>query len=500
MSDLMLECKDISKTFPGVKALDNVCFDLKKGEAHALCGENGAGKSTLVKIIGGLYQKDSGTILYSGEYVNYKNTIECRKNGIALIPQELQLAETLTVAENVFMTKFPLKGGLVDWHAMNHNTRALQERLGQSALNFRPEDTVRNLSMGQRQLVEIMKAISTDVKIIAFDEPTSSLSDEETTEMFKLIGHLKSQGISIIYVSHRIAEIFRICDRVTVLKDGQYAGTKRISETNTSEIISMMVGRDVALYQKSRSRCEGSKIFEVKGLNWRNKVKDVSFSVSSGEIVGMFGIVGSGRTETARLLFGLEQMDSGEIYFYDQKVTIKKPRDAVEKGFGLITEDRRGEGLSLVMSVTQNITMPYFKKFAKRGVLNLKEERRRAAEMAKVLNIKTPGMETKTATLSGGNQQKIVISKWLGADSKLLIFDEPTRGIDVGAKAEIHKLIDKFSKEGKGVVMISSELPEILALSDRVLIFRDGEIKAELENSESLTEEEVLRHAIKVQQ
>ncbi|GHU63422.1 ribose import ATP-binding protein RbsA [Clostridia bacterium] len=497
MDEYALKCENISKSFPGVQALDNVGFDLKKGEVHALCGENGAGKSTLIKIVTGLYQKDSGDIIYEGSKINYKSTIECRKNGIALIPQELQLAETLTVAENVFMTDFPRKGIIVDWKVMMKKTRALQERLGAAALTFQPQDLVSKLSMGQRQLVEIMKAISTGVKLIAFDEPTSSLSDEETREMFRLIQELTNQGISIIYVSHRLAEIFKIADRVTVFKDGKLIGTKAIAETNPQELISMMVGRDMNLYQKSHDGIVGETLLEAKNLTRGSKVKNVSFTLKQGEVLGMFGIVGSGRTETVRLLFGLDRMDSGEVIMHGKKLNIKSPRDAVREKIGLITEDRRGEGLSLVMSVAQNITMPYFSKFRKHGVLDLKEEAKTAGKMVEILNIKTPGLKTRVETLSGGNQQKIVISKWLGADSEILIFDEPTRGIDVGAKAEIHKLMDNLSKEGRGIIMISSELPEILSMSDRILVFRDGEIKAELENTESLTEEDVLSYSIK---
>ena len=500
MKEIILKCENISKSFPGIKALDNVRFDLRAGEVHALCGENGAGKSTLIKIITGLYQKDSGDIEYNGSKMNYKSTMECRKHGIALIPQELQMAETLTVAENIFMTKYPKKkNGSVDWKAMKEKTRELQEKLGDAALTFSSEDLVRKLSMGQRQLIEIMKAISTDVQVIAFDEPTSSLSDEETKEMFVLIRELTKRGISIIYVSHRLAEIFEICDRVSVFKDGQYVGTKEIAETSSKEVISMMVGRDMEMYQKAFGGQLGETVLEVKNLTWLKKVRDVSFSVRSGEVLGMFGIVGSGRTETARLLFGLEKMDCGEVYIHGKKVNICNPHDAVAHKIGFVTEDRRGEGLSLVMSVAENITMPYFRKFSTRGVLDLKEEARIAKEMIDVLSIKTPKMETRVETLSGGNQQKVVISKWLGADSEILIFDEPTRGVDVGAKAEIHRLIENLSKSGKAIIMISSELPEILAMSDRILVFRDGRIRGELTNDGNLSEEEVLSFSIKTQ-
>lgn len=497
MEEVILKCSHITKSFPGVKALDNVQLELRRGEVHALCGENGAGKSTVIKIITGLYQKDSGEIEYFGKKINFKNTIECRKNGIALIPQELHLAETLTVAENIFMTKFPTKGMIVDWKRMNEQTKELQKRLGEAAMSFQPDQLVKTLSMGQKQLVEIMKAISTDVKVIAFDEPTSSLSDEETVEMFKLIRQLTAEGIAIIYVSHRLAEIFEICDRVSVYKDGKYIGTRDVAEVEPKDIISMMVGRDVSLFQKTRDREVGEPVFEVKGLCWKDRVKNVSFKLNKGEVLGMFGIVGSGRTETARAIFGIEKKDSGTIYKDGRELHIRRPEDAVLSKIGFVTEDRRGEGLALVMSVAENITMPSMQRYVKKGVLDLKAEAKAAAEMVEMLEIKTPKLETRVGSLSGGNQQKIVISKWLGADSEILIFDEPTRGIDVGAKAEIYKLIDSLTQKGKSIIMISSELPEVLAMSDRLLVFRDGEIVAELAGVQSLSEEDVLGYAIK---
>ncbi|MBC5647941.1 sugar ABC transporter ATP-binding protein [Christensenella tenuis] len=497
MEEIILKCSHISKSFPGVKALDNVQLELRRGEVHALCGENGAGKSTVIKIITGLYQKDSGEIEYFGKKVNFKNTIECRKNGIALIPQELHLAETLTVAENIFMTNFPRKGLVVDWNRMNEQTRELQKRLGEAALSFQPDQLVKTLSMGQKQLVEIMKAISTDVKVIAFDEPTSSLSDEETVEMFKLIRQLTAEGIAIIYVSHRLAEIFEICDRVSVYKDGKYIGTKDVAEVEPKDIISMMVGRDVSLFHKTRDRKVGEPVFEVKDLCWKDRVKNVSFKLNKGEVLGMFGIVGSGRTETARTIFGIEKKDSGTIIKDGKELNIRRPEDAVLAKIGFVTEDRRGEGLSLVMSVAENITMPSMRRYVKKGVLDLKAEAAAAQKMVEMLAIKTPKLETRVGSLSGGNQQKIVISKWLGADSEILIFDEPTRGIDVGAKAEIYQMIDNLTQEGKSIIMISSELPEVLAMSDRLLVFRDGEIVAELAEVQSLSEEDVLGYAIK---
>ena len=497
MNDVILKCTDISKSFPGVQALDHVQFDLRKGEVHALCGENGAGKSTLIKIITGLYQKDEGTIAHNGKEVHYKNTIECRKNGIALIPQELHLAQTLTVAENVFMTSYPKKRGRIDWKRMFEDTENLQKRLGKSAMTFKPDQIVSSLSMGQQQLVEIMKAISTDVSIIAFDEPTSSLSDEETEEMFALIDQLTAQGISIIYVSHRLAEIFRICQRVSVFKDGKYVGTTNTCEVNTRDIIAMMVGRNMQMFEKHRQKKIGDNALEVDGLRWGKKVNGVSFNLKKGEILGVFGIIGAGRTETARLIFGLEEKDAGTVKVNGRQVEIKHPKDAVDLKIGFLSEDRRGEGLATKLNVVENTTMPSLKQFVKRGILRISQEIAFTKDLVEKLNTKTPSVKTKVASLSGGNQQKIAISKWLGAKSDILIFDEPTRGIDVGAKAEIYRLMDKLTLEGKSILMISSELPEILAMSDRVLVFRDGQVVAELNSVDQLSEEDVLSYAIK---
>lgn len=498
MDDVILQCIDISKSFPGVQALDRVCFELKKGEIHALCGENGAGKSTLIKILTGLYRKDMGEIIFERKTEDFRSVQECRNHGIVLIPQEIQLASTLTVAENIFMTRYGKKHGFVNWKHMERDTQALQHRLGSSALTFSANTLAADLSMGHKQLVEIMKAISTDVKVIAFDEPTSSLSDEETEQLFNLIRQLANKGISIIYVSHRLNEIFKICDRVTVFKDGKYVNTKEVASLVPADIIAMMVGRDLKLFDKKKSENKNSDFaLQVESLNWGNKVNNVSFSIKRGEILGMFGIVGSGRTETARCLFGLEKKDSGIVKILGKKVNIRNAHDAVKYKMGFVTEDRRGEGLSLVSSVRWNITMPFLKKvFSSLGFVKERYETQISHSYIKALNIKTPGDLTQVESLSGGNQQKVIIAKWLGADSEILIFDEPTRGIDVGAKAEIYRLIENLAEKGKAIIMISSELPEIRAMSDRLLVFRDGSITAEITNVSEMSEEEILSYAI----
>ena len=496
MSEIVLSCKGMFKAFPGVQALDDVDFELRQGEVHALCGENGAGKSTLVKIITGMYEKDAGEVIYFGKTVNYKNVQECRKNGISLIPQELHLAPALTVAENIFMTGYPTKRGIVDWKAMWQKTRVLQEQLGSTALSFKPDQRVSELSMGHMQLVEIMKAIATEVKVIAFDEPTSSLSEEEVTQLFNLINQLKKKGISIIYVTHRLKEIFTICDRVTVLKDGKYVGTENISDIKTSDVVSMMVGRDMQMFEKIADKRIGDVRLEVKQLTRGDKVKNMSFNLKKSEILGIFGIVGSGRTEMARILFGLDKREGGQVFISGNEVKINHPKDALDMKLGFVSEDRRGEGLAVRLNVSKNMTMPFIKWLVKRGIISLKKESEISTQLVEALNIKTPSLNTAVENLSGGNQQKIVISKWIGAQSEILIFDEPTRGIDVGAKAEIYRLMEKLTAEGKSIIMISSELPEVLAMSDRMLVFRDGAIVAELNNVRELSEEDVMHYAI----
>lgn len=497
--EVILKMQEISKSFPGVRALDNVGFELKRGEVHAICGENGAGKSTLLKILFGMYRKDSGAIFLNGREVNIKNINDARQHGIGIIPQEIQMAPKLSVAENMFMAKYPRKMlFFVDWKKLYRDAGAMREKLGESALSMGVDTKVEAMSMGYRQLIEIMKALSTEAKILAFDEPTSSLSEEETEELFKLIKELSHKGISIIYVSHRLKEIFRICDRVTVLKDGKYVGTKEINQTNISEVISMMVGRNLELFKKKQRDVKKftETAMEIKGLTRGNTIRNINFKLGKGEILGMFGIIGSGRSETARAIFGIDRKSSGELWINGKKMELNSPEEAVRAKIGFVTEDRHGEGLVLRAAVRWNITMPFIRVFARLKFINHQQEKKTADHYIDVLKIKTPSDDMLTENLSGGNQQKVVISKWLGAKSEILIFDEPTRGIDVGAKSEIYRLIRNLADEGKSIIMISSELPEILALSDRILVFKDGEISAELENHELLTEEEILKNAI----
>ena len=491
-------CKGINKRYPEAQALDNVDFELRRGEVHALCGENGAGKSTLIKILAGLIAKDSGSIRFEGKELRCKNVRECRKAGISLIPQEIHLAETLTVAENICMTAYPEKcRGVVDWKAMNKKAAELQSHIGYEQ-SFGPETVVGTLTMGQQQVVEIIKAISTDMKVIAFDEPTSSLSDEETEELFALIRDLTRRGISIIYVSHRLTEIFRICDRVTVLKGGKCVGTKTIGEMDMDEVVSMMVGREMKYHQKTKCYITSDlPVLEAEHIAWGSKVRDVSFKLHKGEILGMFGIVGAGRTETMRTVFGLARPEKGEIRINGEPVRITSPADAAKHGIGFVTEDRRGEGLSGISPLKWNITLPFIGKISSKiGFLRHADENSAAEALVDQLKIKAPSLEVPVETLSGGNQQKAVIAGWIGADAEILIVDEPTRGIDIGAKNEIYRLMEELVSKGKSVIMVSSELPELLALSDRILVFRDGRIAAALDDVRHLKEEDVLRHAV----
>lgn len=498
MEELLLKSEGINKWFGGVHALADMKFKLKKGEVHALVGENGAGKSTYIKILSGVYQKDSGTTLFDGEEINFKNNLEARRAGVGMVPQIVELAPKLTVAENIYMGVYPRsKGGFVKW-------KELYDKAVEIARTFDMENMIKlpveYLGTGHRQLIEILKTLIYDTKIIAFDEPTASLSDEETKRLFKLIEKLKKKGISIIYVSHRLDELFQIADRVTVLKDGEYIGTREVKEISKGDIVSMMVGREMDLYGSDKRKLgrTDSIVFEVKNLKSKNNVNDVSFTIKKGEIVGCFGMVGSGRTETMMAIFGENQLDQGEIFLNGRKVEIKSPVSAVKMGIGLVPENRITQGVILISSIRKNITLPFVYKLALRraGFINMKEERKIAKKYIEVLKVKTPDEDTNIESLSGGNQQKVSIAKWLATKSDVIIFDEPTHGIDVGAKADIYQLLRELSDEGKGIILVSSELSEVLNICDRILVFRDGKIVHDFENTAGLTEEDVVEYAL----
>jgi ribose transport system ATP-binding protein len=496
MDTMVLQSEGISKRFGGVQALDRIQFELEKGEVHALVGENGAGKSTYIKILCGIYRKDEGKTLYNGQDIDFKNNMEARLNGLGMVPQLIELAPKLTVGENIFMGVYPkTKYGFVNWKELYKKAFKIAKTFHIEHLIHEP---VEYLGTGQKQLIEILKALIFDTKIIAFDEPTASLSDEESKELFTLIEMLSSRGISIIYVSHRLEEIFQIADRVTVLKDGQYVGTRQIKDVTKEEVVSMMVGRDLDLYGTDR-RQTGKRediVFEVKNLKGQQNVNNVSFTLYKGEILGFFGMVGSGRTETAMAIFGENPLEGGEMYLNGKKVMINAPIQAVNMGIGLVPEDRISQGVILGAPIKNNITLPFVNRLARSGFINMKKERRVAQEYMGELDVKAPHEDVKVQTLSGGNQQKVSIAKWLATKSDVIIFDEPTHGIDVGAKHDIYMLLRELSDEGKGIIMISSELPEILNVCDRIVVFRDGRIVHEFTEMKGLQEEEVVKYAL----
>ena len=498
MEELLLESVGISKAFGGVQALDKIRFQLRRGEVHALVGENGAGKSTYIKILSGVYYKDEGKTVFDGKEIDFKSNLEAREHGVGMVPQLIDLAPKLTVGENIYMGMYPrTKMGFVDWKKLYRDAEEIAATFGMENM---VRKRVEQLGTGHRQLIEILKALVFDTKIIAFDEPTAALSEEETKGLFELIAKLKQQDISIIYVSHRLDELFQIADRVSVLKDGKYVGTRNVNDVSKNEIVSMMVGRELDLFGEDKRKNKGRDevVFEVRDLRSENNVNGVSFQIRAGEIVGCFGMVGSGRTETVMAVFGEDPLDSGEIYLHGKRVEIKSPVHAVRMGIGLVPENRITQGVILKAPIKNNITLPFVQKIAegRAGLIDMKEEKRIAVKHMRDLKVKAPNETVAVHTLSGGNQQKVSIAKWLATRSDVIIFDEPTHGIDVGAKADIYELLRELSEEGKGIVMISSELPEVMNVCDRILIFRDGKVVKEFDDVADLTEEDVVRYAL----
>lgn len=493
MDDVILSMRNIHKRFPGVYALKDAKLDLKVGEVHALLGENGAGKSTLMKILGGIYQADEGDIYINGKKVDITGVHSAHANGISIIHQELCLAPNMSVAENIFLGREDTKKGLrfVNFAEMNKKARNLMDSLG---LRIEPTDIVGSLSVAQQQMIEIVKALSVGAKILVMDEPTASLSKKEVEMLFETIEELKRKGISIIYISHRMEELFRITDRITVMRDGQYIGTKITKETTRDELITMMVGRELKdLYVKSDHEI-GEVVLEVKDLNKKGVLNNINFSLRKGEILGIAGLVGAGRTELARVIFGIDKYDSGVIQIEGKEVKINSPLDAMNNGIGLVPEDRKKQGLVLIRSIGYNVTLPVLSRFIKGARVNKEIEEEIVQNFISKLSIKTPSMNQAAKNLSGGNQQKVVIAKWLATNPKVLILDEPTRGVDVGAKAEIYGIISMLAKQGVGIIMISSELPEIINMSDRVLVMHQGSIAGELKRDE-LNQERIMHYA-----
>jgi len=475
----------IDKSFSGNQVLTNVDIEIKHGEIHALMGENGAGKSTLVKVLTGIHPRDNGVVKLDGKEVTFTNPKEAEEKGIIVIHQELNIIPHLTVAENMFLGKELTYGktGILNTKAMKKQTVQSLKRLG--VTNIHPDETAGNLSVGQQQMVEIARAIATDAKLIVMDEPTAALTDREIESLFKVIDSLKTQGVSIIYISHRMEEIFNICDRITILRDGQYIGTENIAETSFEEIVKMMVGRELGEQFPERDRPVGDVIFEVANLGRAGYFKDINFDIKEGEILGVAGLMGAGRSEVMEVIFGFHKKDSGSIKLNGKNLTIKHPRDAVKAGIGFITEDRKSKGLVIDASIRENIALTNLKTISSGGVISNSKENKMVIELIKRLHVRTTGGGQEVKSLSGGNQQKVVIAKWLGINPTILILDEPTRGVDVGAKKEIYSIMNKLTESGVAIIMISSELPEVLGVSDRIMVMYEGEITAFLNRDEA---------------
>ena len=493
MGETILTMKGIDKSFPGVHALDHVDLEVRKGEVHALMGENGAGKSTLMKVLTGIYTKDSGTITYEGKEVEFHNPKEAQEAGIVIVHQELNMMNHLTVAQNIFIGREFMKGAMIDDAKMNAESKKLFDQLG---INIDPTEKMGNLTVGKQQMCEIAKAISHKAKVIIFDEPSAALTEAEIDELFKIIRDLRDQQLGIVYISHRMDEIKVITDRVTVMRDGGYVGTLITKDCTKDDIINMMVGRVIYEDPKTQSMVapDAPVVLKVEHLNAGKMVQDVSFELHKGEILGFSGLMGAGRTETARALFGADPKESGDIYVNGKKVDIKSPKDAVALGIGYLSEDRKRYGIVVDKSVAENSTMAHLKNFVKGLFIDKKKEVAATQDYIKRLNTKTPSTDQLVVNLSGGNQQKVVLAKWLVKDCDILIFDEPTRGIDVGAKSEIYHLMNELVAQGKSIIMISSEMTEILRMSDRIVVMCEGKKTAEIDIA-GATQESIMHAA-----
>jgi ribose transport system ATP-binding protein len=495
VGESLVTMEGIEKRFPGVYALENARFDLRPGEVHALLGENGAGKSTLMKILAGVHQRDGGRILYRGKPVEIPNPRAALQLGISMIHQELQLMPHLTVAQNIFIGR-ELRRGMPFWldeRAINAQTQQLFDAMH---LAIDPRTMVADLTLAKQQLVEIAKALSYNAEVLIMDEPTAPLTETEIDELFLIIRRLRDKGVGIVYISHRLEEIQRITDRTTVMRDGHYVDTVQTADVSLERIISMMVGR--AIYESAPElpvEQNAEVVLEAKGLRRGRAIRNVSFTLRRGEILGMAGLVGAGRTEVARAIFGADPLEAGEVLVKGQRANIKSPADAVRYGIGYLSEDRKRYGLTLGMDVQTNIVLAAYHKFQRLlGWMHDGNVRTTAEHHVKGLAIKTPSVQQTVKNLSGGNQQKVVISKWLTANTDILIFDEPTRGIDVGAKSEIYHLLNELARQGKSIIMISSELPEILRMSHRILVMCEGRITGELSSAEA-TQERIMTYA-----
>ncbi|MEF9941936.1 MAG: sugar ABC transporter ATP-binding protein [Lachnospiraceae bacterium] len=494
MQDYIVEVNHVSKTFPGVLALDDVSFNLKAGEVLALLGENGAGKSTLMKILSGVYTRDCGEVTIFGKEQKDLTPKSAQELGVAIIHQELNMCAHLSVAENIFLGREEIHSGVLADKKMNQDAQAILDRLN---IDINPKSIVGDLAVSKQQMVEIAKALSTNAKILIMDEPTSALTSKEIDDLFIIIRKLREEGCGIVYISHRLEELQHIVDRVTIMRDGKYITSMNFADTTMEEIISNMVGREIK-EKFPRVECEkGKKILEIKNFNAGKLVRDVNFDVYEGETLGIAGLMGAGRTETTRAIFGVDSKESGQVILDGKEITIHHPMDAIKAGIVLAPEDRKKDGLCVNISIRDNIALPNLDILCNSlGVVNKKKETTMINKAVDNLKIKLPNAEVNAGTLSGGNQQKVVVGKWLARQSRVVIFDEPTRGIDVAAKVEIYNLMNELKKEGIGVVFISSEMPEVLGISDRILVMCDGRITGELDTKEA-TQDQILTYATK---
>lgn len=480
---MQIKMHGIDKSFGGNAVLKSAGFLLDHGETHALMGENGAGKSTLMKILTGVYTKDAGTVTVDGREVCYKNPQEAEKAGIVFIHQELNVLFNLTVEENMFLGKEIKKAfGVCDRKAMREEVRKILDRLG---VNIDPGQRMNELSVGQQQMIEIAKALMVDAKVIIMDEPTAALTQSETTVLFQVINSLKQKGVSIVYISHRMEEIFELCDRITILRDGSYIGTKKISETDMNDVVKMMIGREIGERYPLRNAKTGGVAFEVKGLSCPGVFENVSFQVHAGEVLGVSGLMGAGRTEIMQAIFGNMPHVTGEIYLDGKQIQNRSPLEAMKNGIGFITEDRKVEGLMLEESIQKNISIANLGRISKSGVLQKGAEDELVKRGIEELHIKCFGPQHECSNLSGGNQQKVVFAKWIYTNPKVLILDEPTRGVDIGAKKEIYSIINELAEKGVAIIMVSSELPEVLGMSDRIMVVQEGHVRGILHKEDA---------------
>ena len=496
MSDYILELKGITKIFPGVKALDNVHFSLKRGEIHALMGENGAGKSTFIKVITGVHSPEEGEIFLNGEKVTIKSPKDAQRMSIAAIYQHGTAYQHLSVTENIFMGHEKLtKLKTIAWGEMHKDAKALLQRLGSS---IDPRSIMGNLTVAEQQVVEIAKAISTNAKIIIMDEPTAALSKRECEELYRITEQLRDEGCSIIFISHRFEDMYRLASRVTVFRDSQYIGTWGVNELTNDQLINKMVGREIAdIYPKQEVK-QGKELFRVEGLSKVGYYKDISFTLHEGEILAMTGLVGAGRTEICQGIMGIEKVDSGTVYLNGEPLKIKCVQDAMDAGIGYLPEDRQKQGLILDWSLADNVTLATLEKFSHLSVLNRRKERAKAKELLEEVKTKALSVFDKASSLSGGNQQKVIVAKVLNSDLKVVILDEPTKGVDVGAKAQIYDIMSKLAAQGYGVIMISSEMPEVLGMADTILVIKEGRVSKTFTDCGNVTQEQILEAAMNV--